>query len=279
MRNSINKNIKLTTQVGGCLSLLVLSGSLLLGGVANAASLSTKSTAQASAANTPSSSASTTTGSSTSATSPKSGTGQKSVQVIISKGDQEIARRQATLNTLTTKINGATHISASDKAMLSSEVSSTASGLATLKTQLDSDTTITSAHTDAENIYTEYRVYAVVAPKVTLIKVADDQQTVEAKLVALITKLQTRINADQKANDNVSSMQALLADMQKNVPAAQTISSHIESSVIGLVPSDYNSNHSVLSGDNTQLKTAHTDNKTSVTDAKTIAADLKSTKS
>lgn len=198
------------------------------------------------------------------------------LQNIISKGDQEIERRLTTLNTLTSKINAATKLTASDKTTLSNEVSTTISGLTSLKTQLDASTTVTVAVGNAQDIYTEYRVYALVAPKIDLIKVADDQQAVEAKLTALAQKLQTRIAAEQQAGKNVTTLQSELTDMNAKIAASQAISLNIESTVINLEPSDYNSNHAVLSGDNTQLKTAHNDNAAADTDAKNIVAALKS---
>jgi hypothetical protein len=201
---------------------------------------------------------------------------QQRVQNIISKGNDEIARRLTTLNTLSAKVNAAQHLTATDKTTLSSEISSTITGLSSLKTTLDADTTATSAHTDAESIYTEYRVYAIVAPKVTLLKVADDQQVVQSKLSTLATKLQNRITAEQQAGKSVTTLQVRLSDMNTQLAAASKISSTIEASVVGLQPSDYNSNHQVLAGDNTQLKTARADNLAAFTDAKNIVSTLKS---
>ena len=94
---------------------------------------------------------------------------QARLGAIIAKGDQEITRRLSTLNTLTAKINAATKLTASDRATLTNEVDTTISGLTTLKTQLDSETTLAAAKTDVANIYSEYRVYALVAPKVALV--------------------------------------------------------------------------------------------------------------
>jgi len=203
---------------------------------------------------------------------------QQRLQTIISKGDQEITRRLTTLNTLMSKINAATRLTASDKAALSNEVTTTISGLTSLKTTLDAETTLTAARTDVQSIYTEYRVYALVAPKIGLIKVADDQQVVESKLTALAQKLQTRITALQQAGKDVSSLQASLSDMTSKTAAAQAISSQIQSKVINLQPTDYNSDHALLSGDRDQLKTAHDDNQTAYNDAKTIVASLKTMK-
>jgi chromosome segregation ATPase len=198
------------------------------------------------------------------------------IQNIITKGDQEISRRLTTLGTLTGKINDSIKLTDSDRSILSNEVSTTTSGLSDLETTLNGDTTITTAHSDALSIYTEYRVYALVAPKVNLVKVADDQQAVEAKLTTLAQKLQTRITAEQQAGKDVTTLQSELNDMTSKISAAQAISSNVESSIINLQPSDYNANHDVLEGYNTQLKTAHEDDAAALADAKEIVSGLKS---
>lgn len=201
---------------------------------------------------------------------------QTKLQTIITRGDQEIARRLASLTALTAKISAATKLTPSDKATLNTEVSTTTSGLTTLKAKLDAETTVDAARTDAQSILTEYRVYALVLPKVHLVKVADDIQAADTKLTTLAQTLQTRITTDKSAGKDVSALQTKLDDMNANIASAQAAASKIETGVIGLQPSDYNTDHALLSGDNTQLKTAHTDNQTAVTDAKSIAASLKS---
>lgn len=197
------------------------------------------------------------------------------LQTIISSGDKEISRRLTSLNNLSTKINGMTKLSSSDKASLTSEVNSTISGLNSLKTKLDGETTLTAAKADAQSIFTEYRVYAVVLPKVNLVRVADDELVTESKLTALATKLQTSINTAKTKGKDVTTLQNDLDDLNSKVSAAQAISNSVEAKVLAVQPSDYNSDHTVLSGYRDQLKTAHSDNQTAATDAKNIIAGLK----
>lgn len=201
---------------------------------------------------------------------------QARLQRIISRGNLEIERRLVTLNTLTSKINSATKLTSSDAATLKNTVSGDISTLNTLKTQLDADTTVTAAISDATSIITNYRVYVLVVPQVNLVKAADDQQVAEAKLSALATKLQARINAEQQNGTSATTVQAMLTDMNSKTAAAQTVSSNIETTVITLVPSDYNTNHSVLSGDRTQLVGAQANIKAAEADAQNIITQLTS---
>lgn len=200
---------------------------------------------------------------------------QQHLQQIITKGDQEISRRLSTLSTLTSKVNAATKLTSSDKSYLLAEVSTEITGLTNLKAKLDADTTITTARTDAQSIFNEYRVYALIAPKIALIKVADDQQVTENKLLALVQKLQTRLDTAKTNGKDVSALQSQLSDMTVHINSAQAISSSIEQKVLTLQPGDYNNDHTILSGDSNQLKTARGDNQTAYADAKNIINSLK----
>ena len=203
-----------------------------------------------------------------------SATQQQHLKNIISKGDQEITRRLATLNKLDSVINSADKLSAADKATLTSQVNDEITNLTNMKSQLDAETTLTGAVADAKSVISDYRVYALIVPKVYLVKTADDQQAIETKLTTLSQKLQTRVSAAQTAGKDVSSMQAKLSDMNSKIAAAQSLSTTIESAVINLQPTDYDSNHSVLSGDRTQLQTARSDLQTAYNDAKSIVNSL-----
>ena len=197
------------------------------------------------------------------------------LQRIITKGDQEITRRLTSLSKLASKINAATKLTDADKATLTAEVNATISGLNTLKAKLDAETTVAAARADVQSIYTEYRVYALVAPKVGLVKVADDQQVAEQKLQALIQKFQTRLNAAKAKGKNVDALETVLNDMTQKVNASASVSSAVQAKVIGLQPTDYNSDHTILSGTSAQLKTAHANNVAAYNDAKQIVAGLK----
>jgi len=194
---------------------------------------------------------------------------------IISRGNAEINRRLATLKTLDAKIASATKLSAADAATLTATVNSDIANLTALETKLDAETTVAGAIADAQSIINSYRVYALVVPQIYLVKTADDQQVAEGKLASLSGKISSRITAAQQKGTNVTALLAALAALNSKTAAAQGISSAIESSVIGLVPSDYNSNHSVLSGDGNQLKTAQAAIKAAIADAQSIISQLK----
>ena len=125
--------------------------------------------------------------------SSSSSTDSQRLSNIKTKGDAEINRRLAALGTLSTKISNATKLTSADKSTLLGEVTAEISGLTALKAKLDAETTVSAAAADVQNMVTEYRVYALIVPKIQFVRMADNQQVVQSKLTALATKLQTRI--------------------------------------------------------------------------------------
>lgn len=266
-------------RLGVASAAIVISAGLVAGGVAHAVGTGNPPTPTNEENKTTSSSSSTTGGSgSNSSSTGTSSAAQQRLKNIIAKGDQELERRLTNTNAILSKIKESTKLTSSDQATLTNEVESTISGLQTLKTQLDSSTAVSSATTAVQQMYTEYRVYALVLPKIYLIKTADDQQITEAKLTTFAQTLQKRLTAEQNAKKDVSSLQTDLTNMNSEITAAQGISSNIESTVINLQPSDYDSNHSVLSGDSSQLKMALSDEQSAYNNAKTIVEGLLSLK-
>ncbi len=243
---------------------------LFLAGIAGAASLMTSGAASALAMAHADTQAAHADASSVSSTGE-----QARMHAIIAAGEREITRRLTTLNTLASKINGATKLSASDKATLLSEVNTEIGGLTALKAKLAAETTFAGAKADANSIHTDYRVYALVVPKVQLLRVADDQLVVEAKLTDLIAKLQVRITIAQGKGKDTASLQTKLNAMKTQLANAQAISAAVQAKVLPLQPGDFNSDHAVLSGDASQLKTAHDYNASTYKDAKSIVNELK----
>ena len=223
------------------------------------------------------SSVSATSGTSGSTSSALTATQQKQhLTNIQTKGVTEINRRLNSLGTVLTKISSVTKLSSGDQTTLKGEVNTEISGLTTLKAQLETDTTLSSAIADAQSIISEYRVYALVLPKTWLVSLADSQQVTEGKLTTLAQNLQTRITADQQAGKTVTSLQTQLNDMTTQITNAQAISSNMEQTVIVLQPADYNSDQALLSGDLAKLKTATSDNQAAYKDAKSIISSLES---
>lgn len=193
---------------------------------------------------------------------------------IINAGNGEISRRLTTLNNLTSVINSAQYLTASDKSSLSSEVTTEVSDLTSLKTKLDAETTISAATADDTAVITEYRVYLLVVPQVYIVISADNQQSVEAALSKAATGFQSAITTAQNAGKNVTTLQSELSSLNSQVTAAQAISSNMETTVVGITPTTFNGNETILTGDYNKLLTAQTDNEAAINDANQLLTGL-----
>lgn len=238
----------------------------------NTAGSSTGSNTASSTTGSTTGSSSSSTGSYTAVSTGKNKSNTSQMKLILNRGDAEINRRLYTLSGLNTKVESASYLTAADRSTLSGEVLSTISGLDTLETELNSSITLKQAIGYAKQIVTEYRVYALVAPKIYIIKVADYQQAVQGQLTSLHQILETRVN--QLSGSQKSVWQADLATMFSDIKNANAISSGIENSVVALTPADYNTDHQILVGDNLKLATAHNDDHAAFVEAKTVIKGL-----
>lgn len=190
---------------------------------------------------------------------------------IQNKGMDEINQRFITLNNLSTQVSSSTKLTPSDQASLSSQITTTVTSLTALKTQLATDTTVDQASTDVAGIFSNFRVYALVVPKVQLITITDNQLNIESQLSAKVQLLQAQIAANTSTAKSVSTAKILLTGMNNLVTSSQTISSTVRNDTISLQPSNWNANHNILSGDRTQLTIAYKDNAKANIEANTIA--------
>lgn len=216
-------------------------------------------------------------------TGPSAAQIQAHVTRIISRGTAEIDRRIASLTQLSGKLSGAKHLTSAEIADLNSTINTNIANLQTLKTKLAGDasisdpaTALAAAQADAKSVIDGYRIYALIIPQIQMIRTADDQQVGEAKLVELSTKLGIRISTVQAKGKDVTALTASLNDLNAKVTEAQGISSTLESKITVLQPSDYNSDHTVLSSYQSQIKTAHADILAAIKDAQSIVTGLKS---
>jgi DNA repair exonuclease SbcCD ATPase subunit len=194
------------------------------------------------------------------------------------KGDAEITRRLTNLNTVKNRIAGLTSLTDSDKSALTTEVSNEISGLTTLKSKLDAETTLDAARTDVQSIITDYRVYALVTPVARLVEVVDQLTQVETKLTTLQAKIQGAADQAQSKGKDVTAIQKNITDLQAQINAAQNATTGLTAKLLALQPSDYNADHTVLEQYRTAVGTAVTAVKAARDDAKAAVDGLNALK-
>jgi hypothetical protein len=182
----------------------------------------------------------------------------------------DINERLATLSKLTVKITDSKKLNLTDIATLNTEVSTTNAQLVKLNTKIQADTTVTTAQADTNSIFTTYRVYLLVVPKIDIISYADQQETVEGDLMEARANLIPIVAA---AGSNAT-YESQLNDINTKEVATAGISSTIEDSVINLTPTDYDTNHAVMAGDLAKLKANQTAINAALADLNSLNKEL-----
>jgi hypothetical protein len=203
--------------------------------------------------------------------------GGAGITVLKAFGDCEINRRFATLSDLSSKIGASKVITSSDAAALQSEISSTTSGLTSLKAKIDADTDVTTLKADITSIATSFRVYLLVVPQAHLVNAADGVLAAQTKFADINTKLTAAIAAAKAAGKDTTAAQADLDAMNASVTAAVGLASPLPAQLLPLTPAQYNGGTAgpILTAARTALGTARDDLKSAEASAKACVAALK----
>lgn len=198
------------------------------------------------------------------------------VQALRAWGDCEINRRFVTLTALSTAITASKVMTSSDAAALQAEISSTRSGLTSLKAAIDSETVIATLKADIVKIATDYRVYLLVVPQVHLVNASDGILASQDKFADINTKLAARIAAAKAAGKDTTAAQADLDAMNAAVSAAVGLATPLPAALLALTPAQYNGGTAgpVLSNARAAILSARNDLKSAVADAQACRAAL-----
>lgn len=137
-------------------------------------------------------------------------------------GDRMVDNRVAELNRVLSRIQTDTRLTSDEKSSLSSDIQNALSGLNQLKIKIDADTTVESVKTDAKSIITNYKVYAVLVPKIRLLITIDSLLNLNQKMLALIPKLDSLVATLQSQGKDVSTIQPLVADIKTRLQDTNT---------------------------------------------------------
>jgi hypothetical protein len=154
-------------------------------------------------------------------------------------------------------------------------VSAASSGLSALKTKIAADTDPATLGEDCKSIIEGYRVFALRASQTHVMIAADTEAAAVAALNTAVPKLADAISKAEAAGKNVATAKTALVDLQAKLAEAGTQAGGVAAGVIGLVPADYNTNHNVLDGARSAVKTASADLKAARADIKTITSTVK----
>ena len=162
------------------------------------------------------------------------------VAAVRAFGDCEINRRMSTLTDLSARITSSKAMTPGHAATLQSEISSTRSGLTSLKATIDSETVLSALKADSVKIAADYRVYLLVVPQVNLVNGADGILAAQPKFVDVSTRLSARIAAAKAAGKDTTAAQADLDAMNAAVAKAVGLATPLPAALLPLTPAQYN---------------------------------------
>lgn len=198
------------------------------------------------------------------------------VEALRAWGDCEINRRFTTLTALSSAITASKAMFPSDAAALQGEISSTRSGLTSLKATIDSATVVLTLKADIVKIATDYRVYLLVVPQVHLVNAADSVLAAQARFTDINTRLSARIATANAAGKGTTAAQADLDAMNAAVAKAVGLATPLPAALLALTPALYNAGNAgpALSNARTAIVSARDDLKSAVADAQACRTAL-----
>lgn len=177
--------------------------------------------------------------------------------------DKELDRRITALNALITRVNAIQRISVDQKSSLVAQIQTNINELTTLKAKIDADTDAATLKTDKQSIVTQYRIFALLMPKVEIMAHADAILQLATQMSANSATFQTTI---QQSGKDVSSIQSIVTDRQAKIADAITQAQNAISAVSALTPTGYPANKATLESARTMLQTARKDLRTAQQD-------------
>jgi hypothetical protein len=200
-----------------------------------------------------------------------------SLDTLRAFGDCEINRRLTTLDQLTARVSDSKSLTSSDVSALKNIIVNTRSGLTSLKTKIDAETTPKLLRAEVVKIVTDYRVYLLVLPQVNLVNGADAVLSTQAKFATVNTNLTARIATAKKAGKDVTAAQKALDDMNTQVTAAVALANPEPALLLALTPAQYDGGSAspVLQTARANLVQARDDLKAALADAQTCRNALK----
>jgi hypothetical protein len=182
----------------------------------------------------------------------------------------DISNRVAVLKAAAATVQAATDLGSNQAALLA-VLQGDPPALQQLGQKIAGDVTVPTAQADFEQIFTNFRVYALVLP-VTRTVLVDDRLTNTAgpRLTAAASRIAAR-----ETPTNQSEIQPLLADLASKVSAASSAVDGQAATLLGYTPAQWNANHHLLASAHAATKTARGDLVAARSDAKQARSDLK----
>ncbi len=204
--------------------------------------------------------------------SASANTGNSAVTTIISKGNEDIKQRIASLATEQSKIQDLKHLSDKYKVTFTTQIQSQQTALSQQQQKLDADTDLKTAQADRHAIFTHYRIYLLFIPKSHILVATDSMSDITDAMSSIATKFQEYSTKKQSEGVDVSNVTTIVTDLQSKIVSAKSHYIAAQNIVAPLVPDQ--GSQTVLDSNLTFLKNARSEVKSGADDIKKARADI-----
>ncbi|MGH9095683.1 MAG: hypothetical protein ACRDXE_11025, partial [Acidimicrobiales bacterium] len=158
-----------------------------------------------------------------------------------------------------------------DQAALLHTLQGDVAGLQHLGQKIAADTTAPTARADYEQIFANFRVYALVLPGNRLVGSIDHtDNTIDPRLTTVAGKISARVTPADQAQ-----VQPLLADLAIQVSASKSATAGLTPALEGYTPAQWNANHHLLTDAKGKVRSARGAVIKARADAKQAASDVR----
>jgi hypothetical protein len=189
----------------------------------------------------------------------------------------EIDRRLDAIAHLRDLVHEAGAVTPAHATALDSILDGSAAGLKALRVTIANDASLPAVTADVRKLFTEYRVYAVVARQVVLVR-ADDRTDVAAdRLTQAAGQLSQAISVAQSHSKDVTAAEGHLSAMTAAISAAQGQVADDAASVLAQTPAGWNAGTAkpVLDAARVSISAAQSDLRTALREARAVMAALR----
>jgi hypothetical protein len=172
---------------------------------------------------------------------------------------EAIDKRLVTIDELEAAINRSETITATHAEQLLAELAGSEAGLSSLAGQIRAGEDAETLWALVPQIFEDYRIYAVVAPKVRLVLGADGAGAVAGRLGRAADSLDTVIDRLADNGIDLEAARALLDEMTRLVESGAASAASVPGMVLDLTPADYPGSTEIIRSAHEVLQSAGSD--------------------
>lgn len=198
------------------------------------------------------------------------------IEKLKARAIEAIDKRLTTIDDLEAAINRSASVDPDHAEQLIGELRASAFGLEALAGDIRAAEDLDTLRVLIPQIFEDYRIYAVVAPKVHLVLAADAAGAIGDRLAEATDKLATALDRLEEHGVDVGDAEALLTEMERLVASGADAAAKVPGMVLGLTPADYPGSTETLRAAQAELQSAGADLRAAGHNAHEIVRFIKS---